>query len=431
MTQQKKLMFCAMMSVLLTLSCGQLQAPTALPVPSSTLTVAPTRTPRPTYTLYPTHTPAPIATYPPIDPGPFQRVVSLPEALQDSPQAVRVHAPADGSVWVITSQSVFRWDGQEVNRVHSMEEDTLADVDESGRLWMFQQDIDEITAWQNGQWTTYGAESGWTSIQTSPGWAPKPLRVTTAKDGTIWLPTDQDVRHFNGQRWTIHTREEMGFPPPEQGEEDEKINYRIGLVSGGAQIWVGECRYGGPGPIDGSGVRWFDGATWHGENIPVGSACISTLDSDSAGNLWISADNVIWRYEPTHQKWTSYPLPETIWEENYNFAYPLTLIVDHTGDIWVYLEYCGGASCGVSYGLHRIHAGEWSAVFEPSMGSTFSHQLVLDGSGQGWLFWNEMVYRLEGNALKQVAEFPTLDVDVSPDGKMWVVTNDALWVFKP
>jgi hypothetical protein len=259
------------------------------------------------------------------------------------------------------------------------------------------------------------------------------LRVTTAKDGTIWLATDQDVRYFDGQRWTIYTREEMGFPPLEQEDEGDKIDYQIALVSDSAQVWVGECRYGGPGPIGGSGVRWFDGTTWRGKNAPVGPTCISTLDLDPAGNLWISAEDVIWRYEPVRQKWTSYPLPETILEEGYNFAYPLDLIVDNFGDIWVYLEYCGGASCGVAYKLHRIHAGQWSQVFEKSMSdlSFQNQQLILDESGQGWLFWGGTVYLLEGDNPKSVAELPILGADISPNGKMWVMSDNALWALEP
>jgi streptogramin lyase len=178
------------------------------------------------------------------------------------------------------------------------------------------------------------------------------------------------------------------------------------------------------------GVRWFDGVTWRGEAAPVGPTCASVVDVDRAGNVWIGAQDVIWSYEPARQKWTSYPLPETALLD-YNFTYVRDLIVDNSGDIWVYLQYCGGASCDANTKLHRIHAGEWSDLFEKHEWFMPLQQLVTDASGQGWLFWDGTVYRLEGDSPKPVAAFPALGVDVSPDGKMWAVADNALWVLEP
>ena len=462
MAQRKKLSFCATAVVLSALACGQLQPPTATPVPSSTLTLTftpepiltltpthtliqpthitppmppPTRTRVPTRTRAPTRTPIPTATYPPVDPGPFRRVTSLAEPFPNLYEEAQVRALADGSVWVITSQSVVRWDSQVWEPVHSMEEDMLADVDESGRLWLFRQDADEIAVWQDGQWTTYGAESGWTSARASTAgwWVPRPWRVTLGKDRTVWLPTETDVRHFDGRRWTIHTLEEMGFPTPEWGETG--IVHQIALIEGGAQVWVGECQYSGPGPISDPGVRWFDGATWRGADAPVGPTCVSVVDVDLVGNVWVGAQDVVWRYEPARQKWTSFLLPETSLL-GYNFTYSRDLMVDHSGDIWVILQYCGGASCDTISRLHRIHTGEWSQIFETQdWWFTPLKQLALDGSGQGWLFWDGTVYQLLGDEVAPVAALAARGMDVGPDGRVWVVAgheNDAaLWIFEP
>jgi len=256
--------------------------------------------------------------------------------------------------------------------------------------------------------------------------------VTLGKGATAWLPTETDVRFFDGQRWTIHTIEEMGFPIPEM--ENDGIVHEIVLIDGGAQTWVGECQYSGPGPVSKPGVRWFDGATWRGADAPVGPTCVSIVDVDMAGNVWVGARDALWRYEPARQKWTPYRLPKTLLAD-YNFTYPRDILVDRSGDIWVILQYCGGASCDTLSRLHRIHAGEWSQVFETYDWWIPLKQLVLDGSGQGWLFWDSTVYQLLGDEVVLVADLPARGVDVGPDGRVWVVAgneNDAaLWRYDP
>jgi hypothetical protein len=257
--------------------------------------------------------------------------------------------------------------------------------------------------------------------------------VSLGKDGAVWLPTETDVRHFDGRRWTIHTLEDMGFPSPEW--EETGMVYEIALVDGGAQVWVGGCQYSGPGPAGAPGVRWFDGADWRGADAPPGPTCVSVADVDLAGNLWIGAKDVIWRYEPAGQEWTSYLLPEALLS-GYNFTYSRDLIVDRAGDIWVILQYCGGASCDTVSRAHRIHAGEWSQLFEtPDWWSTPLKRLALDGSGQGWLFWAGTVYRLSADEVAPVAALAARGMDVGRDGRVWVVTGEesdaALWVLEP
>jgi hypothetical protein len=315
-----------------------------------------------------------------------------------------------------------------------MEEDMLADVDESGRLWVFRQGADEIAVWQDGQWTTYGVESGWTSARASSSvwWVPKPWKVSLAEDGTAWLPTRLDVRHFDGQHWTIHTLEEMGFPTPE--DEETAIVHQIALLNGGAQVWVGECEYSGPGPISQPGLRWFDGVAWHDADTPVGLACVPVVEVDSAGVMWVGAVDVVWRYEPASRTWTPYRLPEAFLS-GYNFTYVRDLIVDQSGDIWVILQYCGGAGCDINSTLHRIQAGEWSKVLEKPEWFMPLQRLALDGNGQGWLFWDGMFYQLSEDEMAPVATLEARGAGVGPRGSVWVVTGHAdeatLWVLEP
>ncbi len=425
MTQRKLSSYLATILMFVLAGCGQSQTPTATPLSSSTPTISPSPTPDPTETL----TPVPTASS--AGAGPFQRVTSVTDQLPQlyNYMDAQLRAPADGSVWVIASQAAGRWNGQTWDFVYPLEENMLADVDESGRLWVFHQDADGIDAWQNGQWTTYGAESGWTSAHVTTPW-----QVSAAEDGAVWLPTDEDVRHFDGKRWTIHSLKEMGFPAVQA--EDEWIVHRIALPYGGEQIWVGECYESGPGPVGGAGVRWFAKKTWRGADAPMGPDCVTVVQSDSEGNVWVGVREAVWRYDPAHQRWMSFPVPDTRQLEQYNFTYPLDLIVDASGDIWVHLQYCGGASCDTGHSrIYRIHNGQWSQMLDAQEYSMLLQQLALDGNGQTWLFWNGTIYRLAGDKATSVTELPVLAANVSPDGKVWILTSyendNALWVLEP
>ena len=415
MTYSKTSQCGLIMLILLLTACSQPQMPTADPSPI----------PLPTQTTRPTATGDSTSTYT------FRRIAPLADELPKlyTQFDVQVRAPADGSVWVITHQAAARWNGQTWNPIHVLEEGMLADVDDSGRLWVLRQDAEEIRAWQNGKWTTYGAPSGWTSAHIDLPW-----RITSRKDGTLWLPTATDVRHFDGERWTLHTLQEMGFPVLQ--EEDRWIIHQIAASEAGEQTWVGECYWAGPGPVGGAGVRWHTGQTWLGALAPVGPVCVSVIHTDPTGNVWIGVPEAVWRYEPSSQMWASFPVPDTSEAEQYNFTYPIDLVADASGDAWIHLQYCGGASCDTGHTrLYRLHNEEWSQIFDMREYSMFLQQLALPGSGQGWLFWDGSVYRLLGDTVEPVTALAAIGMDVSPEGKLWVVTSDgngsALWMLEP
>jgi hypothetical protein len=349
-------------------------------------------------------------------------VALLAGLLDDSSGEVHVCAPADGSIWVITSQKAYRWNGQEWEIVLSENEDILAAVDDGGQLWVLRQDTSEISVWQGGHWASYSADSGWVD----PGvfevswWATTPWNVYTGAGGVLWIPMEQDVRAFDGARWKGYTLEDMGFPLPEM--EDISIAHNIVIADEGTEVWVGECYYSGPGPMGGGGVRWFDGQTWHGEDAQVGSGCVSAMEVDPAGDVWLGASDNVWRYDYKGQSWTEYSLPGDMLS-GFNFTHPRQLMVDQAGDIWVIEQMCGGASCDGPANLYRIHNGEWSLIIDAEYWASSFKQLVLDGNGQGWLFWEGMFYQLDDKPLEPVASIAARGVDVSSDGSIWVVAG--------
>jgi hypothetical protein len=353
---------------------------------------------------------------------------------------VQVGAPADSTAWVITSQGALRWDNQTWEAMLSENEGGLASVDDRGRLWALLLNAGEIATWLNGDWATYGAESGWTEAPTSAemSWwtlasgMPASWRAYSDASGMVWLPTSRDVRLFDGENWSLYTLEDMGFPPPEM--EDLGVIHLLAMGRDGADVWVGECYYGGPGPMGGQGVRWFDGETWREADAPVGQTCVSAITADPAGNVWLGAHGSVWRYGYADQSWTEFSLPKELLGD-FNFAYSRQLVVDGNGDAWVMMELCGGASCSGPVQVYRIHEGEWSLIIDAPYWDRPIKHLAVDGSGQGWLFWDGEVYRLGGESLESAASIMARGVGVSPDGKVWVAAEEeggaALWMLEP
>jgi hypothetical protein len=431
--KNKRLSLFMMWMILFMSACSQAQSSTIV-IPTDTAIMAKANTMNPTNipTSKPTSTftPPPIAT-PTITTSPtretmgsFQVIASLADRLDDSSGPVQVRALEDDSVWVISQHSVLRWNGKSWKEMFVLTSGIQADVDAGGRLWVLDPDSQEISSLQDEEWILYDASSGWTNTSQSDfnAWALLPWHIYLATDNTLWVPMSTDVRSFNGTHWTVYSLEDMGFPSSDI--EDVIIVHSLITAEYGNETWVGECYYSGPGPIGGGGVRWFDGHAWHGADEPVGSNCVSAMYVDPMSNAWIGVYTHIWRYDHFDESWIDYSLPQAFLTE-YNFSYPLQLTVDQAGDIWVIMEMCGGASCGGAINLYRIHQGEWSLILESSEWTSSLRQLVLDTVGRPWLFWENMLYRLDGDMNQPVAPIKTRGIGLSPSGTIWLVAGSG------
>lgn len=437
------MLLCFILLVFSLTACGLVEQPVVTSIPSVIPTVVPTPTSTLIPTLEPTTTPTSIPqsvpTTTPTQPleqiGMFHRVTSLIGLVSDPSAAMQLHAPADGSVWVVTNWQALRWDGKAWEVVLSEDEQMLATVDDSGRLWLLQQDQRGITAWQDGQWTTYRDDGDWTSAYSSSlagWWAPESWHVVSSPAGTVWMAMAHDLRVFDGENWRLYTQEDMGFLPQEV--EDLAAVYQIAIADDEAEAWVGECYYAPPGPMTGQGVRWFNGQIWQSVEPQIDLTCLSAMFVDSEENVWLASYNTIYQYKREDGSWSSYVLPDTLLL-GYSFSHPRHLIVDHVGDVWVIMQLCGGASCDGPANLYRIHDGEWSLIIEAEYWRSPYKQLLLDGSEHAWLFWEGTIYQLDGGSLTTIASISTLDADTSPDGQMWLLAaregDIELWMLAP
>ena len=367
--------------------------------------------------------------------GSFRLVAPIPPELLGA--VTQLRADSDGTLWVVTTRgyalwSDGRWTVQPAGRGHS-----LIGVDDTGRMWFFvEQDGSRIYA--------SGGESGQTLVEADAGWLPVPnpaglegRGVLTDANGWVWLVTDRDVRAFDGAEWTVSSREDMGMAPPADAEFSAL--FTLELIGQPGRIWVGECDWGGPGPMGGGGARWFDGQAWRGADSPVASGCVAAIREDSLGRVWVGLDTDLWRCDLVADEWTRFAPPQP--PEGAHFRTITHIALDPTGEPWPLFPACGGGSCVDGAVRYRLQGGAWAQI--GGIGQVKPEMLVFDGAGTPWLAGGG-VYRIEANRPVEppVALLATQAIAVDGDGRVWVAgwqvgiigvqpaTDMALWVLE-
>jgi hypothetical protein len=250
--------------------------------------------------------------------------------------------------------------------------------------------------------------------------------------GRFWVATSQDVRVFDGVRWTVFTPTEMGLG--ESSAEDLMPDLGITVLDSG-EAWVHDCLWGGPGPMGGRGVRWFDGQTWHSADAPISTGCATVIRQDSAGRIWLGVGPDLWRYDPAAGEWVTFRPTETPPFGAARYGVVRDVVPDSSTGAWVTFLLCGGASCDTDV-IYHLHGGIWAQLTDqPGYGG--QQKLVLDASGDPWLFWQGGIYRVTDDVPELVGEMAPDIASVTADaaGQIWFVApdqgRDTLWTLSP
>lgn len=366
--------------------------------------------------------------------GQLRLVALIPPALLGEVTGLR--ADPDGDLWVFATYGYAVWrDGQWTTQPSGRDQ-ILIGVDDAERMWFFiEEDRSKITFWDGGPEFTL-ADDGWLPVP-DPAWL-EGRGVLTDGAERVWLATEQDVRAFDGTRWTVFAAPDMDMTPPQ--DPGILTMFTLELVGEPGQIWVGECDWGGPGPLGGGGARWFDGQAWQGADSPVGSGCVVAIEEDSLGRVWVGLDADLWRYDPSADEWTRFGPPQPT--ERYRIGYVTDIAIDPTGEPWPLFALCGGASCGGEQARYRLHDGAWAQIGDVSYG--MDQTLVFDGAGTPWLLGGGM-YQVESNQPVEppISLLAVQAVTVDTVGRVWVAgwqvgiigvqpaTDVALWMFQP
>ena len=398
--------------------------PTSAPTASTpAATRTPTITPAPTETPVPTHTPTPTSTPIPL-PDIFRPVVPIAQVLPGDIE--RLQPAPDGGLWLVTDQGVAKLlDGTWTVQLSGFTGE-LAGIDAAGRAWVVSEDAGTISAWDGASWMDYGAEAGWLPIALEDEWYRDAGWGQSDGLGRFWLATSQDVRAFDGARWTVFTPAEMGMG--EVGPEELWPSFVVEISQSTDTVWVGECDLCGPGPSGGQGARWFDGSTWYGADSPVASGCTTAIEEDNLGRVWLNTDEILWRYEPASGNWTQFAPPEPPVDLMY-FRFADTITLDPSGDAWPAMVLCGG-SCYGKVVLYHVHEGTWTQIGAESEFDDPPYSLVF-AAGASWLFWDRALYRLAGDVPERLADLAVQSVAVDVAGRLWFVAQQegrsVLW----
>jgi ligand-binding sensor domain-containing protein len=338
-----------------------------------------------------------------------------------------LYAAPDGALWLTSSEGIARLEGDSWQVTVQPDEmaGKLVGIDQGGRAWALKDQSGVLSAWDGTSWTAHGAETGGEPVAggSGSGLAVFPIDQT----GGVWLAASMDVRRFDGARWTVIPPQQMGMQPTDL--DSALPAFLVTGVDSGRQIWVGQCEWIGPGPGGGQGARWFDGETWQGADSPVASGCVTQIEEDGLGRVWVALDDTLWRYDLASGAWAQF-VPPTPPDDFPRFGWVYDLTVDRAGDAWPVLALCGGASCFTGNVPYRLHDGEWTQLADRDEGYGLS-TVVLDGNDTPWLFWGCGIYRVVDGMPEHVADQCAYSATAGPEGAIYFVgpmgDEDYLW----
>jgi hypothetical protein len=357
--------------------------------------------------------------------GPFRLIAVVDEVVAGDVHALQ--STSDDTLWLITDQGVARLVDSTWTPYLTDFAGEVAGIDSTGRVWVVSDDTSQIAAWDGTSWTTYGAEAGWTAL---PDDGFRYVRGGQQDAlGQLWFAASHEVRAFKQDRWTTYTLADMGMDPGET--EDRATDFKITVARNGT-IWIGECDWGGPGPLGGRGARWFDGQTWRGAQSPAASGCVIDITEDQAGHIWLGIDDRLWRYDPATDVWTDFPTDEPFLTEAHH-THISSVKVGPDDDPWPVVMLCGGASCYGNDVLYHIHDGVWTQV--GAVGEFLGNESYgpfFDSQGNVWLQWEDALYQIVGDEPELVSPLAVRYGAFDAMGRLWIVAwsegRATLWV---
>jgi hypothetical protein len=382
-------------------------------------TATPAAIPTPAYTATPGSPPttAPMS-------GPFRLVIPVGEVLPGTFEALVSNG--DGALWLVTGEGIARLVDTTWTVYLAGFTGKIAGIDATGRVWVVSEDAARISAWNGREWTAYGVEAGWAPL--TDDFYAYVRGGQSDSQGRVWFATSQDVRAFDGNRWTVYTPQEMGMGS--SAYDDARTGFEVTILSSGI-VWVSECDWGGPGPFGGRGIRWFDQGAWQGAASPVASGCATAVAADSLGRVWAGVESSLWRYDPVSGDWTEFAPPESP-IVGMQFGFIDSLAVDPQGAAWPVLALCGGASCFARSVLYHFHDGLWAQAGEVGELTAGYWGPVFDSAGVPWLSWDGGIYRIGGDSPELVSPLAGRSGVMDRSGRLWFVASyegrDTLWV---
>jgi ligand-binding sensor domain-containing protein len=228
----------------------------------------------------------------------WQTFTSTVGLIDNSVQAI--WGDGTGVVWFGTHSGISRYDGQEWTSFTT--DDGLSGNhvqaiwgDQEGNIWVG---------------TTFGLSrydgEGWHTFGASDGLADNDVRAIWGdSSGVVWFGTDRGASRYDGEKWqTFASPDVLSIFP--SGPNDLWLSTYYGIKHYDGAKWrdittsdglsgnwvraVLQDRQGGLwAAIQGEGIDYFDGETWH--RIPAIEPDIRAIETDSTGRVWVGTSH--------------------------------------------------------------------------------------------------------------------------------------------
>lgn len=378
--------------------------------------------------------------------SPFELVATLDEILPGS-QVARLQPASDGSVWMITNQGIVRLSDSGWTVYLSKHEGHFVDIDTLGRAWsinptnmvitgsclgpsgpcLINPDMDSISAWDGTKWTRYSSESGWTNFSVEP--SPSPDFSMAELDGQIWISTSVDVRVFDGSRWRVIKLEEIGLAP-------HPSLLRVQSFASTKEVWVISCEFIGPGP-NRSEIYGYDGSKWENRSVPEDGGCLLHVQEDRQGNVWLKADETLWRFTRATKQWVKFTPPAPVSSSSPNYISALAL--NKAGEPWLTTFTCAASGGCNGSTLYHLQNGVWFPIIPLNSGNS-SAGVFIDSDDRVWTTMRDGIYQIVDDQPILVSHLDiAAPLTMDSAGRIWVVGRDSssandklsLWVTNP
>lgn len=252
-------------------------------------------------------------------------------------------------------------------------------------------------------WATYNSEN-----------TPVPIDdlelVAVDQSGSPWIASNSDLYAFNGNSWKTFTSDDFGFEGSISGM----------AIDSQGRLWISVDSYGGDG-----GLSMYDSIRW--QTYPFSHAIEAlTINQDDQPIVGSDSGGV---YLLEDGNWIDLSVPDS---DSAGFTF-ITLAVDQNNRIWVN---------SYSDGLRVWDGNSWNQILPDE---NFPHVSIpsefgLDESGQVWCVTYEGRFYLR-DAAGTWYDYTPLgnefslsspnDLEVSPEGEIWIATSTGIGVFRP
>ncbi len=383
-----------------------------------TMTPAPSATPPPT--AVPAATVAPSPSPPPqierVEEGGIAAYAHQPLAEIVSGSIRSLVAGSHNSLWLVTNETAAQWqEGGVVQQLDSFPGRFLGEDTSNGLLWAATLE-GEIMAWDGSAWSAVGPQEGWQPLQNSPA-VLYPGQIDA--QGRFWLPTNADLRLFDGEQWQIFSPADLGLEDIVDGST--WFGFSLFPAANG-ELWLGVCHVMPPGPVGGQGVRVYQDGVWRMEAGLPESGCTGAIRGADDGSLWLNVEDSLWHRAGAAGAWASSTPPPPEFGVYANLS---PLQIDAQGNAWALAIVCGGAGCGNISTLFQVVDGAWRAVPGWNFATFGSTGLFFDDAGNLWATDGSGLYRIATASPQITGQWAILAAAQSEDGQIWFVANDA------